>query len=111
MVQVSLQVLHPHRDAYLLCTCCFFVGVADAHSVYGAAVVSLQVLHPHRDAHSVLMVQLFGVDMFYRPTSKHDQPGLIKARDGPLDELGENALLGWAVVPIFKQYVEVDGLW
>ena len=67
--------------------------------------VSLQVLHPHRDAHSVLMVQLFGVDMFYRPTSKHDQPGLIKARDGPLDELGEHALLGWAVLPLFKQYV------
>ena len=72
---VSLQVLHPHRDAHSVLIvlmlhphrvhsvlCCFSVGAAPTQGcalrTYGAAVVSLQVLHPHRDAHSVLMVHL-----------------------------------------------------
>ena len=51
------------------------------YSIYKLDV--LQILHPHLDVHSVLMVQLFGVDMFYRPSSKHDKPGIIKSREGP----------------------------
>ncbi len=47
------------------------------------------------------MIQVFGVDMLYRPSSKHDKPGIIKALEGPLESLAPDALLGWAVVPLF----------
>ena len=83
-----------------------FTGV---FNVWNSALTNcfalFQIVHPPLDTHSVLMVQLFGVDMFYRPSTKHDKPGLVKSRDGPLDELGDDALLGWAVVPVFKQCV------
>ena len=80
---VSLQVLHPHRDAHcvlmvsvFLCRCCTHIGMHTAYSWFpcfsagvaptqGCALrthgfcVSLQVLHPHRDVHSILMVSVF----------------------------------------------------
>ncbi|XP_078535948.1 uncharacterized protein LOC144822378 isoform X1 [Lissotriton helveticus] len=65
------------------------------------------VLHPYLDEHSVLLVQLFGMEALYKPDPSGQRPGVVVPSDGQNLQLYVKQQLGWAAVPLFEgQYVK-----
>ncbi|XP_030077987.1 uncharacterized protein LOC115482380 [Microcaecilia unicolor] len=65
------------------------------------------VLHPYLDEHSVLLVQLFGIDAVYIPDPSGQRVGIVTSRSGQDVELYTQTQLGWTAVPLFdRQYVK-----
>ncbi|XP_029470461.1 uncharacterized protein LOC115098197 isoform X3 [Rhinatrema bivittatum] len=65
------------------------------------------VLHPYLDEHSVLLVQLFGMDAVYIPDPSGQRVGVVVSRSGQDVELYSQTQLGWTAVPLFdRQYVK-----
>nr|XP_033778363.1 uncharacterized protein LOC117349254 [Geotrypetes seraphini] len=64
------------------------------------------VLHPYLDEHSVLLIQLFGIDAVYIPDPRGQRVGVVTSRSGQDVELYSQTQLGWTAVPLFdRQYV------
>ncbi|XP_067823996.1 uncharacterized protein [Heptranchias perlo] len=59
------------------------------------------VLHPYWDIHSVLLIQIFGINVIYTPDRSGQQPGQVTSRTGEAPELDALLQLGWSAVPLF----------
>nr|XP_014342841.1 PREDICTED: uncharacterized protein LOC102353929 isoform X1 [Latimeria chalumnae] len=59
------------------------------------------VLHPYLDAHTVLLIQIFGLDAVYTPDHSGQQPGTVTSHSGEELEINVHSQLGWSVVPLF----------
>ncbi|XP_067866099.1 uncharacterized protein [Heterodontus francisci] len=59
------------------------------------------VLHPYWDIHSVLLVQIFGINVIYTPDGSGQQPGQVTMRTGEKPELDALLQLGWSAIPLF----------
>ncbi|XP_061460781.1 uncharacterized protein LOC133374207 [Rhineura floridana] len=69
-------------------------------------LLGLKVLHPYLDDHSVLLVQIYGLDVIYTPDPSGQRPGTITPRSGQVVELNKQSQLGWTAVPFFdRNYV------
>ncbi|KAE8624768.1 hypothetical protein XENTR_v10006040 [Xenopus tropicalis] len=66
------------------------------------------VLHPYLDSHSVLLVQIFGMDAVYVPNTISGQRGHVKGRNGGDVEL--QPLIGWTVFPVFNGHYIRSGI-
>lgn len=64
------------------------------------------VLHPYLDENSILLVQIYGLDVIYTPDPSGQRPGTIVPRSGEVLELNAQSQLGWSAVPLFdRNYV------
>ncbi|XP_066492564.1 uncharacterized protein [Tiliqua scincoides] len=64
------------------------------------------VLHPYLDDNSVLLVQIYGLDVIYTPDPSGQRPGTIVPRSGGVLELNAQSQLGWSTLPLFdRNYV------
>nr|XP_028563491.1 uncharacterized protein LOC114585224 isoform X1 [Podarcis muralis]XP_028563493.1 uncharacterized protein LOC114585224 isoform X1 [Podarcis muralis] len=61
------------------------------------------VLHPYLDDHSVLLIQIYGLDAIYTPDPSGQRPGTVAPRSGQAIELNEQSQLGWTVLPLFDR--------
>ncbi|XP_072326028.1 uncharacterized protein [Scyliorhinus torazame] len=59
------------------------------------------VLHPYWDVHSVLLVQIFGINVIYAPDHNGQQPGKVTSHTGEEPELDALLQLGWSAIPLF----------
>ncbi|XP_078080772.1 uncharacterized protein LOC144501205 [Mustelus asterias] len=59
------------------------------------------VLHPYWDIHSVLLVQIFGINVIYTPDHNGQQPGKVTSHTGEQPELDALLQLGWSAIPLF----------
>ncbi|XP_033028471.1 uncharacterized protein LOC117060364 [Lacerta agilis] len=61
------------------------------------------VLHPYLDDHSVLLVQIYGLDAVYTPDPSGQRAGTVAPRSGQAIELNKQSQLGWTVLPLFDR--------
>ncbi|XP_063002859.1 uncharacterized protein LOC134412779 [Elgaria multicarinata webbii] len=61
------------------------------------------VLHPHLDDHSVLLVQVYGLDVLYTPDPSGQRPGEVAPHSGQALELNAQSQLGWTALPLFDR--------
>ncbi|XP_039363697.1 uncharacterized protein LOC120387279 isoform X3 [Mauremys reevesii] len=59
------------------------------------------VLHPYLDHHSVLLIQIFGLNAIYVPDPSGQRPGKVISHPGQILELNTQSQLGWTAVPLF----------
>ncbi|XP_065429599.1 uncharacterized protein LOC135976648 [Chrysemys picta bellii] len=59
------------------------------------------VLHPYLDDHSVLLIQIFGLNAIYVPDPSGQRPGKVISHPGQILELNTQSQLGWTAVPLF----------
>ncbi|XP_078404048.1 uncharacterized protein LOC144684295 [Cetorhinus maximus] len=59
------------------------------------------VLHPYWDIHSVLLVQIFAINVIYTPDHSGQQPGKVTSHTGEEPELDALLQLGWSAIPLF----------
>ncbi|XP_032640817.2 uncharacterized protein LOC116827407 [Chelonoidis abingdonii] len=59
------------------------------------------VLHPYLDHHSVLLIQIFGLNAIYVPDPSGQKPGKVISHPGQILELNTQSHLGWTTVPLF----------
>ncbi|KAM4701987.1 uncharacterized protein O3C94_002907 [Discoglossus pictus] len=67
------------------------------------------VLHPYLDNHSVLFVQIFGLEAAYIPNPSSDQRGRVVSQELG-QELELKPLLGWSVFPLFDRHYVFSGV-
>lgn len=59
-------------------------------------------LHPFYDENSCLLIQLYGLDVKYTSRIEHDAPGKLKNSKDQELTLGNEHIIGWTVIPLFK---------
>ncbi|XP_059511394.1 uncharacterized protein LOC125464605 isoform X3 [Stegostoma tigrinum] len=59
------------------------------------------VLHPCWDTHSVLLVQIFCINVIYKPDPSGQHPGKVTSHTGEEPELDALLQLGWSAIPLF----------
>ncbi|CAC5371615.1 unnamed protein product [Mytilus coruscus] len=59
-------------------------------------------LHPFYDENSVLLIQLYGLDVKYTSRIEHDGPGKLRTSKDQELSLGNEQIIGWTVVPLFE---------
>ncbi|XP_067422127.1 uncharacterized protein [Emydura macquarii macquarii] len=59
------------------------------------------VLHPYLDDHSVLLIQIFGLNAIYVPDPSGQRPGKVISHSGQILELNTQSQLGWTAIPLF----------
>ncbi|KAL5015854.1 hypothetical protein ScPMuIL_005443 [Solemya velum] len=67
-------------------------------------------LHPFYDDYTCLIIQLFGLDLLYRPKPTHDEPGTVHNLHGQDLDLGDDQILGWTVLPLFSGNAVLTGV-
>ncbi|XP_072099739.1 uncharacterized protein [Mobula birostris] len=60
-----------------------------------------QVLHPNCDIHSVLLVQIFSINVVYTPDRSGQEPGQVTSRSGVEPDPNDLLQLGWSAIPLF----------
>ncbi|XP_032902259.1 uncharacterized protein LOC116989141 [Amblyraja radiata] len=60
-----------------------------------------QVLHPTWDIHSVLLVQIFGINVIYTPDHRGQEPGQVTSRSGREPDQDDLLQFGWSAIPLF----------
>ncbi|XP_059829625.1 uncharacterized protein LOC132396137 isoform X4 [Hypanus sabinus] len=60
-----------------------------------------QVLHPNWDTHSVLLIQIFSINVVYTPDRSGQEPGQVTSHSGREPEPNDLLQLGWSAIPLF----------
>ncbi|XP_044286328.1 uncharacterized protein LOC123023551 [Varanus komodoensis] len=68
------------------------------------------VLHPYLDDRTVLLVQIYGLDVVYTPDPSGQRPGEIAPRSGRTLELNAQSQLGWAALQLFDRSCVRNGV-